>query len=110
MFNIGNRRIYLYSRPVHMLKSFEGLSALAQQYFPGEILSGSYFIFLNRLRNKIKILCWEGDGYSIYYKRLEKGKFTVDRSGGAELTRRDFMLLFEGVKPSYKEQRFMLKK
>ena len=109
MFNLGSNKIYLYSRPVHMLKSFEGLSALAQQYFPGKILSGSYFIFINRLRNKIKILCWEGDGYSIYYKRLEKGKFTVDWSGETELTRRDFMLLFEGVKASYKEQRFKLK-
>lgn len=110
MLNLGNNKIYLYSKPVHMLKSFEGLSSIAQDSFPGKIFNGCCFVFLNRLRDKIKVLNWEGDGYSIYYKRLEKGKFPIDSNGNTELTRRDFMMMFEGVKPKKKEPRFFFKK
>ena len=51
-----------------MLKSFESLSAIVQREFPGELFTGAYFLFLNRSRNKIKILTWDSDGYILFYK------------------------------------------
>ncbi len=93
-----------------MHKSFEGLCAIAQETFPGEILTGAKFVFLNRLRDKLKLIFWDGDGFIIFYKRLEKGKFVVTSEGKSTLTRREFLMLFEGVKPQYLNRRFCLKK
>jgi transposase len=56
-----------------MRKSFEGLSTLVDAAFPGKLLTGALFLFLNRRRNLIKILVWDGDGFAIWYKRLERG-------------------------------------
>lgn len=109
MLNFGNGKFYFYAMPVNMHRSFEGLSALIQQSFPGELLTGSAFIFLNRCRDKIKLIFWDGDGYVILYKRLEKGRFFVSSNGKTELTRREFLMLFEGIKPKYLDRRFSIK-
>ena len=66
------RSIHLYDQPVDMRKSFEGLSALVEQAFPGQLLTGSLFLFINRCRNRIKIFFWEGDGVVIWYKRAPR--------------------------------------
>ncbi len=110
MINISQSLIYLYDRPANMHMSFEGLSGLVESSFPGKLLSGSCFVFLNRLKDKIKVLRFDGDGFEIYYKRLEKGRFIIDNTGRTELSRRDFLMLFEGIKPSSLDKRFILKK
>ncbi len=92
-----------------MLKSFEGLSSIVQQEFPGELYTGAYFIFLNKNCKCMKILTWDGDGYAIYYKRLEKGRFFVNSNVKCNLTRREFLMLFEGIKAAYTDTRFSLK-
>jgi len=89
-----------------MRKGFEGLSAVVEQYFEPSVTSGTYFIFLNRPRNRMKVLYWDGDGLAIWHKRLEKGIFPR-RAGGA-LTRRDFMLLLEGVVPKRFHRRYKM--
>jgi transposase len=104
----GCHAIHLYDQAVDMRKSFEGLSALVETAFPGKLLTGSLFLFLNRRRNLIKILYWEGDGFAIWYKRLEKGTFSGCFSGRQELTRQQFVLLLEGVVPKRLSRRFSL--
>jgi len=89
--------------------SFEGLSNLVEQKFPDQLLTGAYFIFINKPRSKIKIITWDRDGLLIFYKRLEKGRFAVDESGKTELTRREFQMLFEGIKPRSLNRRFSIK-
>jgi len=64
---------YLYSRPTDMRKGFDSLCGIVKWQMALNALNGSVFIFLNRRRTHIKLLLWEGDGFSIYYKRLEKG-------------------------------------
>lgn len=91
-----------------MRKSFEGLSVLVDTAFPGKLLTGSLFLFLNRRRNLIKILYWEGDGFAIWYKRLERGTFSGCFSGRSELSRQQFVLLLEGVIPKRLSCRFSL--
>lgn len=106
----GCQPIHLYDQPVDMRKSFEGLSALVEAAFPGRLLTGSLFVFLNRRRNLIKILYWEGDGFAIWYKRLEQGSFPDCFGGRDVLTRQQFVLLLEGVTPKRLSRRFSLSK
>ncbi len=107
MLNIsGNARLFLYQQPVKMHKSFEGLSVTVEQAFPGELLSGSYFIFLNRLGDHMKVLYWDGDGLVIWYKRLEKGNFSGKNCRAPSLSRREFFMLLEGVTPQKIQARY----
>ena len=89
-----------------MRKSFEGLSAAIEQLFPGELLSGAFFIFLNKFRNHIKILVWDGDGFIIWYKRLEKGTFPWKWNNITIIDRRSFLMLLEGIIPRRLERRY----
>lgn len=100
--------IHLYSQPVDMRKSFEGLSLLVGSLFPGKLLTGSLFLFLNRRRDMIKILYWEGDGYVIWYKRLEQGTFSSCFDSNSQLTRQQFTMLIEGIVPKRLNRRFNL--
>ena len=93
-----------------MNSSFEGLSNLVEEKFPDQLLTGAYFIFLNRFKDKIKMITWDNDGLLIFYKRLEKGRFIIREDGKVELSRRDFYMLFEGIKPKSLNRRFSLKK
>ncbi len=58
-----------------MRKGFDSLSGIVHTQLGKDALSGDIFIFLNRRRNQIKLLMWEGDGFSLYHKRLEKGTY-----------------------------------
>ena len=91
-----------------MRKSFEGLSLLVDTAYPGTLLSGSLFLFLNRCRSLIKILYWDGDGFAIWYKRLEQGTFSGCFTGQSELSRQQFTLLLEGVTSKRLSRRFSL--
>lgn len=104
----GCQPIFLYDEAVDMRKSFEGLSALVDAAFPGKLLTGSRFLFLNRRRNLIKILNWEGDGFAIWYKRLEKGTFPAYGQGHGALSRQQFVMLLEGIVPKRLSRRFSL--
>ena len=95
---LSNTRIFLCKNPVSMRKSFEGLGAVVEQLFPGELLSGALFIFLNRQHNSMKVLFWDRDGLVIWYKRLEKGAFASNAHNNT-LDRREFLMLLEGIVP-----------
>ena len=73
---------YLYNGFADMRCGFDSLSGLIRDRMDMNALSGSVFIFVNRRRTHIKLLLWEGDGFSIYYKRLEKGTFELPAPGG----------------------------
>ena len=106
----SSTRIYIYRGITDMRKSFNGLSVIIQQYFPGELLTGSLFVFLNRRRNRIKLLYWDDDGFAIWFKHLQKGRFNFPENGeSSQISRREFMALLEGVKPLRFETRFSLK-
>jgi transposase len=104
----GNARLFLYQKPMNMRKSFEGLSAAVEELFPGELLSGAFFIFLNRYRDHMKVLFWDKDGFVIFYKRLEKGTFAWKWGDTTSLDRRTFFMLLEGIIPKRLNPRFSL--
>lgn len=104
----GSSRIYLYTPPTDMRKSFRGLSALVYGHL-GQPQDGSYFVFVNRRRTHVKVLAWDGDGLVIWYKRLERGQFIVPSSSGVrlELDRRRLGLMLEGITPLRLQQRYV---
>lgn len=109
MLSVGSGAIFLHRVPTDMRKSFDGLSGLVEREFPGQLLSGSLFVFVNRRRTLLKLLYWDGDGLAQWYKRLEKGTFRVSPDGASELSRREFLMLLEGIKPKRLLSRFSLK-
>lgn len=104
----GNARLFICQQPMTMRKSFEGLSAVIEQLFPGELLSGAFFIFLNRRKDHMKVFFWDGDGFIIYFKRLEKGTFCWRWGDIATLDRRAFLMLLEGITSKRLQPRFFL--
>lgn len=79
-------RVFLCTRPTDMRKSFDGLHGLVQEVLRQNPQSGDLFVFLNRRRDRVKILVWEGDGLAIWYKRLEVGTFALPEGEGDSVT------------------------
>jgi transposase len=80
----SNQRYYLYQGHADMRKGFDSLSGMVTAYMQHNAISGDIFIFFNRRRNQVKLLHWEGDGFAIYYKRLEKGTYEIPLSAGSD--------------------------
>ena len=102
MFTLGSGlHFHLYSQPVDMRKSFDGLSGLVQNQLFQTPTNGDVYIFINKSRNKIKLLHWTGAGFTIYYKRLEEGTFEHLRydieSGSYLLSYSQMVMLIDGI-------------
>jgi len=102
----GNARILIYRDAVNMQNSFEGLSCMIEQAFAENLTSGTFFVFLNRRKDRMKVLCWDGDGLAIWYKRLEKGTFSRRKNDQFLMSRREFLMLLEGVIPERVQCRY----
>lgn len=103
---VGTARVFLYGDPVDMRNGFEGLGAIVEGVFDDDLVSGSYFVFINRLRDRMKVLYWDADGLAIWYKRLEKGSFSPSIKGNQNLDRREFLMLLEGITPKRINRRY----
>jgi transposase len=96
-------RIFLALQPVDLRKSFDGLQAVVTQALGSDPLSGYWFVFRNRAGDRLKILAWEEDGWAIWYKRLERGRFrfpdatTSDGSPRHEIRAAELAMLLDGV-------------
>lgn len=99
-------KIYVYEQTINMQNSFSGLVNIIEKAFPGVLFAEALFLFFNRKKDSLKLLYWDGDGFVIFYKRLEKGIFA--RSQKTMLTRREFFLLLEGISPRHLQRRFSL--
>jgi transposase len=89
---------YFYNQPVDMRKGFDSLSGLVQQHMQLNVLGGGIFIFINKKRNQVKLLLWEGDGLSLYYKRLERGTYECPTTmDGFSLTATQLQLILQGI-------------
>ena len=76
-----HHRFYFYSETCDMRKGINGLSGLVRNEMDSDPLSGDVYVFINRSRNLMKLLIFEGDGYLLYSKRLSAGRFQNRRSG-----------------------------
>jgi transposase len=92
-------RIFVALQPVDMRYGFNGLYAQVQTVLQEKPLSGHLFVFSNRLRNRLKILFWDGSGLIICAKRLERGTFGWPTGTGASCCLRpeELQLLLHGL-------------
>ena len=93
-------KIYLCTGHTDMRKSINGLSLLADELLPKGFASGAMFVFRGKSADKIKILWWDGQGFCLFYKRLDRGKFiwlNHDSKGSIGITRAQLSMLMEGI-------------
>lgn len=101
LFLTNTRRYFLYRAPTDMRKSFDSLTGLVREQLQQNPLSTDVFVFLNRSRTHIKLLCWDGNGFSLYYKRLEKGTYELpaDKQAGGQhlIAYNQLLLMLQGI-------------
>ncbi len=81
MLSFGKKKVYLACGVTDMRKSINGLSETVAGSFSLDPLGEAVFVFCNRKRDRVKILEWDGDGFWLYFKRLEKGHFRWPQPG-----------------------------
>ncbi len=89
-------RIWLYHTPADMRKSYDGLAGLVETVLRQDPLSGHWFVFRNKRGNRMKILVWEGDGFALWQKRLERGTFRFP-SDRTQVTTAELGLILDGI-------------
>jgi len=77
--------IYLCTQPTDLRRGFDRLAQAALEHAGHEVTSGGLYMFVNRRRDRVKLLYWDGDGLCQWYKRLEAGRFQLP-TVSAELT------------------------
>ncbi len=85
-----------------MRKGFDSLSGIVSSKMNQDALGGAVFIFLNKKHNQVKLLLWEGDGFALYYKRLEKGTYEVpatadDKNETLSIGSQQLQLILQGI-------------
>jgi len=113
MFGLNSTdRFLLYNQACDMRKSFDGLCGLVQDSMQQSPTCGVVFIFVNKGRDKIKLLHWQPGGFVLYYKRLEEGTFQIPRyniqAGNIKISYAQLVLLIDGIsiKNLVKHRRF----
>ena len=81
-----------------MRKGFYGLGNLVREYYEREPTDGGVYIFINKRRDKIKLLVWDRTGYVVYYKTLEQGTFEFPDTGQKRIKWDELVMILEGVK------------
>lgn len=106
----AHTKVYLARQPTDLRKSFRGLIAMTEALLRQQPDSGHLFVFVNRRRDLLKILYWDGTGFCIWAKRLERGSFQtpggtgVDASG-QELSVVQLSLMLQGIDLTTARQR-----
>ncbi len=92
-------RVWLYTRPSDMRRSFDGLSAMVKRELGEEPTSGELYVFVNRRKTLMKVLYFERGGYCVWAKRLEQGQFQVRFDGARKhaLDLTALKLIIEGI-------------
>lgn len=102
MFTLSSSyKFHLFNQPTDMRKSFDGLSGVVRNTLESNPCNGDVFMFINKTRNKIKLLHWQGGGFILYYKRLEEGTFEIprynDSVGSITLSYSQMAMIMDGL-------------
>ncbi len=92
-------RVFFCVLPIDMRRSFDTLSEMVREHIGEDPLSGHLFVFRNKNQDCVKVLYWDGDGFAIWYKRLQRGSFSLPGNvgGGIEIDSTSFSMLLNGV-------------
>lgn len=108
MMGMEGKPVYLACGRTDMRKSINGLSAIVEGSFKLDPFDNVLFVFCNRNRDRLKILEWDGDGFWLHFKRLEKGRFKWPVEGESttmKLTAQELTFLLGGAKIELKLSR-----
>jgi len=108
MLRFGEKKVYLACGHTDMRKSINGLSAIVESSFKLNPYEDAAFVFCNRARDRVKILEWDGDGFWLYFKRLEKGHFkwtTLGDEGTMSMSGEELSILLSGARIEQKLKR-----
>lgn len=98
------RHYHLYRKETDMRKGFDSLCGIIQNELGRKVMSGDAFIFINKPRTHLKLLVWEQDGFTIVYRRLEKGTFEVPQfnldQDALSITSDQLLCILKGIKLS----------
>jgi transposase len=98
MFPVSSSsRLFVYNAPADMRKSFDGLSGLVVTQMKADPLSGDVYLFINRRRDRLKMLVWERGGFWLFYKRLESGRFQLPVPGESEISYQTLVMMLDGI-------------
>jgi transposase len=94
--SLGSRqRIFVYQQACDMRRSFDRLAGMVSHELHEDPLRGDCFIFTNRRKNMVKALYWDGDGFVIWFKRLERGRFRIGEQ--KTLDRASLAMILDGL-------------
>ena len=108
MMNLAGKRVYLACGHTDMRKQINGLVSIVEGSFSLDPFNGALFVFCNRSRDRVKILEWDHDGFWLYFKRLEKGRFkwpTVGDDATMTLSGEELSYLLGGTRVELKLKR-----
>lgn len=108
MLSAEGKQVYLACGHTDMRKSINGLMAIVEGSFQLDPFSEALFVFCNRSRDRLKILQWDGDGFWLHFKRLEKGRFRWPQPGSEAtmtLSAEELSILLGGVRVELKLRR-----
>jgi transposase len=94
-------KIYVYASVTDMRKGIHGLSGIVRDQFQADPTDGSLFVFVNRSRDRLKILYFDGGGFWLYYRLLEAGTFeelkNPNKSSYLTIDATELSMLLSGV-------------
>ncbi len=96
----GADKVYIACGVTDLRRGIDGLAGIVKQQFNLDPFSNTLFLFCGRKRDRLKALCWEGNGFLLLYKRLEQGVYQWPRNEqeARELTPQQYRWLMEGLK------------
>lgn len=100
MWLTGSLSIWLFSKPIDMRNSIDGLSIIVSEQLNKNPSGPEVFVFYNRCMDKLKVLYWDKNGFCLWYKRLERGRFLLPRIEGEAypLTIEQLRWLLDGLR------------
>lgn len=94
-------RVFVCAQATDMRRSFDKLAEMTRTVLVQDPFSGHLFVFVNRPRDRVKLLYWDRSGFCLFYKRLEQGTFQFNSDGAhAEIDAAELALILEGIEVS----------
>jgi len=97
----SSSQYFLYLGNTDMRKGFDSLSGIVTGQMQSDALSKDVYVFINRRRTQLKLLQWEGNGFAVYYKRLEKGSYPLPvvkpQQQYIQLTEVQLQMMLDGI-------------
>ena len=92
-------KVYVFTKPLDMRKAIDGMANLVQEWNGDKLQSGHLFVFFSRRCDRVKVLYWDRNGFALWLKRLETGRFRLPRIQEEvyKLTGTELNLLLEGI-------------